>query len=93
MIKTHTLDGQPFDYVFECHSSGPFGNDLPHRWLTYDETLDQYKIIFRRYRYFGDYSVVFKMPTNAQRVIRKLYRLSTGYKGPLPGWFDTHATF
>ena len=91
-IRTHTLDGQPFDYVFECHASGPFGNDLPNRWLTYDETLKQYKGIFRRYKYFGEYSVVHKMSENAQRVIRKLYRLSTGYKGPLPGWFDTHAS-
>jgi FkbM family methyltransferase len=91
-IRTNTLEGRPFEYVFESHASGPFGNDLPPPWLTYDETLEQYKIIFRRYKYFGDYSVFRKMPGNVQSVIHTLYRMSTGYEDPLPGWFDTHAS-
>jgi len=91
-IKTRTLDGRPFEYVFESHSSGPFGEDVPLPWLTYDEVLEQYKMVFRQYKYFGDYSLVRKMPELAQKVIHKLYRMRTGHKGPLPGWFDTHAS-
>ena len=91
-IKTRTLDGRFFEYVFEAHASGPFGDDLPEPWLTYDAALKQYKGVFQRYRYFGDYSLVHKMPGKAQNIVRKVYRLTTGYQGPLPGWFDTHAS-
>jgi hypothetical protein len=91
-IRTWTIDGRPLEYVFGPHAPGPFGDDLPPPWLTYDDALDQYKTVFRRYKLFGDYSRVREMPEKAQKVIRKLYRMRTGYKGPLPGWFDTHAS-
>ncbi len=90
-IKTSTLDGRQFEYVFGSHASGPFGDDLPPPWLTYDEAIEEYKAIFRRYKYFGDYGRIRKFPVKAQKAIRKLYRTITGHKGPLPGWFDTHA--
>lgn len=91
-IRTRALDGQEFEYVFASHASGPFGGDLPSRWLTYAEALELYKAVFRRYKYFGDYSLVRRMPKTAQRLARIFYRISTGYGGPLPGWFDTHAS-
>ena len=91
-LATRTRDGQPLAYTFESHSSGPFGEDLPQSWLTYAEAIEFYRAVFVRYKYFGDYSAVLKLPRPAQRVARKLYRLSTGHKGPLPGWFDTHAS-
>jgi FkbM family methyltransferase len=91
-IVSATLDGEGFEYVFEAHSSGPFGDDLPSPWLSYDEALELYKMVFRRYNYFGDYSVIRKMPELVQKTFRKLYKSTTGYKGPWPGWYDTHAS-
>jgi FkbM family methyltransferase len=91
-IRTRTLDGREFDYVFAYNTSGPFGDDLPMPWLTHAETLKEYRSVFRRYKYFGDYSLVGKMPRIAQKIARTLYRIGTGHRGPLPGWFDTHAS-
>jgi FkbM family methyltransferase len=92
-LRTCTIDGREFEYVFAPHTSGPFGGDLPSPWLTYAEALEEYRAVFRRYKYFGDQSVVLrKLPKRAQQLARALYRMSTGYKGPLPGWFDTHAS-
>ena len=90
-ISTRTCDGHPFDYEFGEHSSGPFGDDLPPPWLTYDEAVKEYRAIFRRYRLFGDFSAYRKIPVKVQRIVGKLYRKCTRYSGPLPGWFDTHA--
>jgi FkbM family methyltransferase len=91
-VRTRARNGGTFEYVFEPDSSGPFGEDLPGPWLTYDEAIALYKIIFLRYRYFGDHGLFKKMPKSVQRLIRVLYRLASGYRGPLPGWFDTHAS-
>jgi FkbM family methyltransferase len=91
-IKTLTLDGRLFEYVFERYASGPFGADLPPPWFSYDDALEQYKVVFRHYKFFGDDSSLRRLPKSVQMVIRQLYRMSTGHRGPLPGWFDTHAS-
>lgn len=90
-ITTPALDGQLFDYVFEPHASGPFGADLPSPWISYDDALEQYRTVFRLYKYFGDHSLLRRMPERLQNFIHKAYRKGTGHQGPLPGWFDTHA--
>ena len=91
-VRTCALNGELFEYTFEAHASGPFGDDLPGEWLTYDDALEQYEFLFRSYRLFGHGSRISKMPKAIQRVARELYRRSTGWRGPLPGWFDTHAS-
>ena len=93
MITTRTLDGNSFEYEFKNHSSGPFGEDLPTAWLDYTETLKEYRTIFRRYKHFGDHAKLQKLPRIARGLVRKVYRMASGYDGPLPGWFDTHAKF
>jgi FkbM family methyltransferase len=90
-IQTRTVDGQSLTYVFEPGSSGPFGDDIPGPWLNYDDALEEYVRIFRRYRLFGDYSPLRAMPMKLQSLVKKFYRVATGTTGPLPGWFDTHA--
>lgn len=92
-ITTRTLDGNWFEYEFKDHSSGPFGEDLATAWLDYTETLKEYRTIFRRYKHFGDHAKVQKLPAIARGLVRKVYRMASGYDGPLPGWFDTHAKF
>jgi hypothetical protein len=77
------LDGSRFEYVFPDWTSGPFGEDIPLPWLSYDATIQKYKKIFREYRWFGDNVSLPK------RAVRKLSKLGLGYAGP--GWYDTHA--
>ena len=91
-IRTRTLEGRDFEYTFEAHSSGPFGEDIAQPWMTPDETIAAYRRIFTRYRYFGDDSWISKFPNSWRRAICKAYKIGTGYRGPLPGWFDTHAS-
>jgi hypothetical protein len=61
-IKTKALDGTEFEHWFEEHASGPFGEDVPGEWISRDDALNEYKKIFRRYRYFGDQSLVIRLP-------------------------------
>jgi FkbM family methyltransferase len=91
-IRTTTLDGRVLEYVFEPHASGPFGEDIAQPWLSFDDTRKAYESIFQRYRYHGDNSLIKKMPKPIRKILRAAYRLWTGYRGPLPGWHDTHAS-
>jgi FkbM family methyltransferase len=91
-IKAETLDGKRIDHIFEQDASGPFGEDIPQPWLSLDDTLREYEGVFRKYRRFGDHSLFVKMPVAVQKVIGKSWRVLTGDRGPLPGWYDTHAS-
>jgi FkbM family methyltransferase len=92
MIMTKTLDGRQLSHVFEEHASGPFGDEIPQPWLSRDDALREYAAIFRRYRLFGDETVYETLPRRVRRFIEILYKSTSGYRGPFPGWFDTHAT-
>lgn len=91
-IRTLTLDGRQLEYVFRDHASGPFGADLPGEWLGIKETICRYKHVFWMYKHFGDGTRYQKLPRIAQLIVGGAYRLGSGYLGPIPGWFDTHAS-
>jgi FkbM family methyltransferase len=91
-IKTRTLDGDEIEHTFEWHASGPFGEDIAQAWLGLEDTLRECRIIFRRYRLFGDSSLFSRIPSERIRSgVEGIYRGCTGYQGPLPGWHDIHA--
>jgi FkbM family methyltransferase len=97
VLNTKTLQGADLHYVFQHHASGPFGEDIPQAWLDAEGVLAAYKAIFRSYRLFGDYSVLNTLDgtpegVRLKRAIGRAYMLSTGHKGPLPGWHDLHAS-
>jgi FkbM family methyltransferase len=91
-LTTKTLKGEDLDYTFENHASGPFGDDVAQPWRSADEIIEEYRGIFDRYRAFGDRSLFAKAPRQIRRLLEIAYKLKTGYRGPLPGWFDTHAS-
>jgi FkbM family methyltransferase len=91
-IRAKALDGRAIEHMFEDCSSGPFGDDIPQPWRTLEETIEDYRNIFVRYRYFGDRSLYAKLPWLAKGVISTAYKVCTGYRGTLPGWYDTHAS-
>ena len=92
-IRTRTLDGREMEHTFEANASGPFGEDIAQPWLGVEDTLREFKIIFRRYRLFGDDSQFLRIPSDQVRQrIERIYRTVTGYRGALPGWHDIHAS-
>ncbi len=92
-LQTKTLDGADLTYVFEPDASGPFGDDLAQPWRTADEVVDNYRAIFKQYRLFGDRSPLKRAPdASFGRTLRESYRRASGEHGPLPGWYDTHAS-
>lgn len=91
-IRAKAVNGRAFEHTFEECSSGPFGDDIAQPWLTIDEAIAAYRSIFVRYRYFGDRSLYTKLPRPAKGVISTIYKACTGHRGPLPGWYDTHAS-
>jgi FkbM family methyltransferase len=91
-LTTKTRKGEELDYTFENHASGPFGYDVAQAWRSADEIIDDYRGIVDRYRAFGDRSLFVKLPRGVRKLLELAYKLRTGYRGHLPGWFDTHAT-
>ena len=75
-------EGRYVDHQFAYGSTGLFGEEAPGQWLSETEALERYRRIFRRYRMFGNYSVLRRLPMG-RRLIHIL-RLT-------PGWHDTHA--
>lgn len=92
-LSTKTLNGEDFEYVFEKDASGGFGDDVVQEWKNADEIIEEYRTIFDRYRAFGDRSLFREKPRGIRNFLKFVYRLKTGYRGPLPGWFDTHASY
>lgn len=84
--KITTRDGRRIDYRFEEGSSGPFGDDIDG-WVGWDEALQRYRSIFRRYRLLGDGTFLGR--GLRWQLLKALERAS---RRPLPGWYDTHAT-
>jgi FkbM family methyltransferase len=86
-IATTTRCGDPLCYVFGDSASGPFGDDLPGAWLSYDQCLREYRRIFTRYRLFGDNAVMSRLPGG-----KEITRFLGWVRGePMVGWYDTHA--
>jgi FkbM family methyltransferase len=87
-IATTTLRGEPLDHVFVDGASGPFGQDLSGRWLSYGECLRRFRAIFALYRLFGDDGIVHNLPggMGLTRILSRLCRRQ------FPGWYDIHAS-
>jgi hypothetical protein len=87
-IATTTLRGESLHHLFGDGASGPFGEDLSGRWLSYGECLRRFRAIFGLYRLFGDDGIVHNFP-GGTRITRTLSRL---YRRQFPGWYDIHAS-
>ena len=85
-IRAIDRNGSVFDYTFEEGASGPFGEDLSGRWITFAEAASRYAFIFIQYKLFGDDGLMFRIKCG-----RLIHRLLMGCFGAFPGWYDTHA--
>lgn len=78
-------EGRYVDYQFPWSgSSGLFGEETPGRWLNRTEALAKYRLIFIKYRWYGD--AVGTRGCIKDSIGRFLQR-SLGEAG----WYDTHA--
>lgn len=87
VIETRTLGGEPLRYRFEPHSSGPFGSDLPE-WLSRERAERSYRRINRVQRLVSGPEALLRRTQFGKGVRGQAIRIL----GPMPGWFDTHAS-
>ena len=86
-LPEHTNQGRYVHHKFVGGSSGPFGTDLPQKWKTKKQIIEEYKRIFWGYKLFGDYGI---FPNNQLRT--QLLKLANKISSSaVPGWYDTHA--
>jgi FkbM family methyltransferase len=86
-IETRTVDGGLMHYRFEDDSSGPFGDDLSE-WVSRTEAETRYRRIWQFQRAIRRPEEFLRRTQFGKGVRGQAIRLF----GPLPGWFDTHAT-
>jgi len=78
-------EGRYAPWQFHLGASGLFGKEAPGRWLSRREALAKYRLIFARYKLYGDAGL---LPCRGPAVaLRAPLRLLGGSAG----WFDTHA--
>jgi len=83
-LETHARDGTRFEHVFERVASGPFGDDLPGKWLDHKAILRAYRLIFAKYWAVGHLSPVYRWHLRSlQRPLERLFGTA--------GWHDLHA--
>jgi len=76
-----SAEGRYVEYSFQPRSTGLFGKELPGKWLTAHQAIRRYRLIFLKYRLFGDYGI-----------LRFLLRIDVVRQALSPPWYDTHAT-
>jgi FkbM family methyltransferase len=80
-------DGSREKFRFKFGSSGAFGKDLDAEWKSKAKVMEQYRLIFEKYRRWGDDTIW--QANTAFKAITRVFHLATGIA--LPGWYDTHA--
>jgi FkbM family methyltransferase len=88
--RWNSSGGVSISFRHKKQSSGPFGPDLPEKWITRKKAIMIYKFIFFRYKFFGDDG--FFAPSKIKiGVLCLLYRVFLRTFKLYPNWFDTHA--
>jgi FkbM family methyltransferase len=80
------LEGAYVDVQFDTLMSGPFGEETPGPWLSFDEAWRRYRGILREQRVFGMTGLLGTTPL--ARIYSDLRHRLVG--APL-GWYDLHA--
>ena len=80
-------EGQAIEHEFPFRASGLFGSELPGKWMSFDQTLNRYRKIYRQVAMLGAHTGKYRNIKNryANVVLTRLFPLGHG-------WYDTHAT-
>ena len=90
ITKWKNTDGEIISYRHENASSGPFGEDLKNNWKNFRAVKVQYKLIFLRYKLFGDDGIFAPRKIN-NYYLRFFYKVFLFLTFLNPNFFDTHA--
>ncbi len=88
-LNGHTLqnEGVPIEYQYVQDSSGPFGEDTPGEWLTYEAAFERARSLHRQFNTYSRFS-------NTPAILVKAARLLKGIKRNDPqSWYDLHARY
>ena len=77
-----SLEGTYTSHRFKSSSSGLFGKDLPGEWLTMNQAINKYRLIFILYKLVGDNRI-------GQRIVGMIPFV---HRMLMPNWYDTHAS-
>lgn len=80
-------EGGYIDHSFPGGSSGLFGEELPGKWMGFDQVRKEYSKIYKHTRIVGPHDGLFRGIKNryVKGVLSRVFWRSVG-------WFDTHAT-
>lgn len=78
-------EGKYVPWSFGLGASGMFGEEAPGRWLSRAAALAAYRLIFARYKLYGDTGILPRTGPGG------LLRLPVRAVGGSAGWYDTHA--
>ncbi len=90
VTKWKNAKGRIITYRHKKDSSGPFGEDLKNNWKNFKVVKLQYKLIFLRYKLFGDDGIFAPRKIN-NYYLRFFYRSFLTLTFLNANWFDTHA--
>jgi FkbM family methyltransferase len=76
------FEGTYASHSFKSGSSGLFGKDLPGKWLTMNQAINRYRLIFVLYKFVGNTRTGQKIVSMIPFIRRFL----------IPHWYDTHAS-
>lgn len=79
-------EGKYVDYQFREHCSGPFGEETPGEWLTFEQVFKHVPWLIHQYSLWGDSGRFGQTP------LRRVHRIASRLVGREPiGWYDFHA--
>lgn len=91
ITKWKEIEGKEIVFHHLLHSSGPFGLDLDDgSWLPANKAIRKYKLIFVKYRLFGDHGLLTGEKIR-HRHIRVVYQKILRRLRLNSDWYDTHA--
>jgi FkbM family methyltransferase len=88
-IVSHDVSGNEFEYIFENHSSGPFGEEIRQPWVSYNKAIRRYRAIYMLYMLVGDRTIFSQFGSHRNRITRAI---QWSLRLPSAGWYDTHAS-
>lgn len=78
-------EGRYVAWTFGLGASGLFGKEAPGRWLSRRAALAAYRLVFARYKLYGDAGLLPRQGPG------RFVRLPLRALGGSAGWYDTHA--
>jgi hypothetical protein len=71
-IVSHDVSGNEFEYIFENHSSSPFGEEIRQPSISYNKAIWRYRAIYMLYILVGDKTIFSQFGSHRNRITRTI---------------------